>query len=77
MIVLTILGGLTPMVQELVQWFEQEYGPRYGGIDCATILQDDARNQLTRCPGIVAGVFDKIVQMLGANGYELEQGPQG
>jgi C_GCAxxG_C_C family probable redox protein len=68
---------LALMVQELVQWFEQEYGARYGGIDCATILQDDARNQLKRCPEIVAGVFDEIVQILGANEYELEQGSRG
>jgi C_GCAxxG_C_C family probable redox protein len=68
---------LVPMVQELVEWFEEEYAPRYGGIDCAAILQDDPRNQLTRCPEIVAGVFDKVAQILGANGYELEQGPQG
>ncbi len=68
---------LMPMVQELVEWFEQEYGPRYGGIDCATILQDDSRNRLARCPEIVTAVFEKIAQILSANDYALEHGSQG
>ncbi len=68
---------LMPMVQELVEWFEREYEPRYGGIDCADILQDDSRNRLTRCPEIVTAVFDKIAQILTANGYDLERGSQG
>jgi C_GCAxxG_C_C family probable redox protein len=68
---------LMPMVQDLVEWFEQEFGPRYGGIDCATILQDDSRNRMARCPEIVAAVFEEIRQILRANGYDLEQGSQG
>ena len=68
---------LMPMVQELVDWFEQEYGPRYGGIDCATILQDDARNRLKRCPEIVTAVSERIAEILRANDYDLEQGSQG
>ncbi len=64
------------MVTELVEWFEGEYEPRYGGIDCADILQDDQRNRLTRCPAIVAAVFEEMAQILKANGYDLEQGSQ-
>jgi C_GCAxxG_C_C family probable redox protein len=68
---------LALMVNELVEWFEGEYEPRYGGIDCADILQDDQRNRLTRCPEIVTAVLEEIAQILKANGYDLEQGSQG
>jgi C_GCAxxG_C_C family probable redox protein len=30
---------LPQMIRELVEWFENEYKPRFGGIDCAEILQ--------------------------------------
>jgi C_GCAxxG_C_C family probable redox protein len=57
------------MVNELVEWFDEEYGPRYGGINCANILQDDPKNRLTRCPEIVLAVSEKIAEILKANDY--------
>lgn len=65
---------LSLMVNDLVDWFEGEYGPRHGGIDCANILQDDPRNRLARCPEIVMAVSEQIAEILRANGYDLEQG---
>ena len=44
---------LNLMINALVEWFEQEYKPQYGGIDCDNILNDDARTKLSRCPAIV------------------------
>ncbi len=63
------------MAQTLVEWFEKEYKPRYGGTDCADILQDEPRNRHERCPEIVSAVLDKASEILKANGYDLKQGP--
>ncbi len=52
------------LVRCLVAWFEEDVAGRYGGMDCAAILAGDPRNRLTRCPEIVAGVHDKIEQLL-------------
>jgi hypothetical protein len=58
---------LTLMICDLVAWFEQEYGSQFGGIDCGDILNDDARNKLTRCPVIVMAVSRKVEEILAAN----------
>jgi C_GCAxxG_C_C family probable redox protein len=63
------------MTQTLVDWFEKEYEPRFGGTDCADILQDEPRNRHERCPEIVGAVFDKVAEILSANGYDLKKGP--
>lgn len=57
---------LNPMIGSLVGWFEDEYRTRYGGIDCSDILEQDPRNRLTRCPAIIRGVHDKIVEILNS-----------
>ncbi len=56
--------GLNAAIRCLVEWFEADLGKRYGGIDCAAILAGDPRNRLTRCPGIVGGVHEKIQELL-------------
>src|SRR6266545_3446317 len=66
---------LSIMLASLVEWFDQEYGSRYGGIDCTNILEDDPRNQLTRCPQIVLATFEKLNEILEANDYRLDQVP--
>jgi len=59
------------MIEELVTWFKEEYGVPFGGIRCEEILAGDSRNQLTRCPMVVAGVFHKVKELLIDNGFEL------
>jgi C_GCAxxG_C_C family probable redox protein len=66
---------LSVMLASLVEWFEQEHGSRYGGIDCTNILEDDPRNQLTRCPQVVLSTFEKLNEILEANDYRLDQVP--
>lgn len=62
---------LQPMLTRYVDWFESEYTPRYGGIDCATIVHDDMRNRAARCPGIVLESLAKIKELLAEFGYEF------
>ena len=59
------------MIEDLVKWFKQGYGAEYGGIRCDDILQDNARNQMTRCPVLVAGTFQKVKELLVENGFDL------
>jgi C_GCAxxG_C_C family probable redox protein len=66
---------LQTMLSNFVEWFETEYTPRYGGIDCADIVQDDARLRMTRCPSIVSESLEKLKEILAEHDYEFSQGP--
>jgi len=55
------------MLTELVEWFEQEFKPLYGGVNCSEIVQDDARLRLFRCPEIVRHTLEKLKEILEAN----------
>jgi C_GCAxxG_C_C family probable redox protein len=61
------------MMSELVEWFEKEYQPKYGGINCSDILQDDPRNRVSRCPQMVIATMEKVREILAANGYDFGQ----
>lgn len=67
------------MVQELVDWFTEEYGTLYGGVMCREITLDDPSIQPTRCPYIVWGAYQKAKSLLVENGFywgrESEQIP--
>jgi C_GCAxxG_C_C family probable redox protein len=65
---------LSQMVAELVQWFVDRYGQLYGGINCRDILADDPDNYSARCPGIVAETYQKVKELLTANGFDLSGG---
>jgi C_GCAxxG_C_C family probable redox protein len=62
---------LNLMINELVQWFEGEWGEAYGSIDCQDILEDNPQNRLQRCPQIIFQTNEKIKEILTANGYDL------
>ena len=59
------------MLQELVDWFRDEYGQRYGGIGCDQILAGSPDSQQLRCPGIIVETWEKAKELLIANGYDL------
>lgn len=59
------------MVEDLVKWFKEGYGEQFGGIRCEEILAGDSQNQVRRCPVIVAGVFQKVKELLVENGFDL------
>jgi len=59
------------IIEDLVNWFKIEYGKTYGGIRCEEILEGNSINQLTRCPLMVSGVFNKVKQLLVENGFDL------
>jgi C_GCAxxG_C_C family probable redox protein len=65
---------LNVMVNELVEWFTQEFSECYGGIHCRDILADDPRNQTSRCPQLVTGTYEKVKSLLLENDFDLSEG---
>jgi C_GCAxxG_C_C family probable redox protein len=64
-------GRLQGMLDRFVEWFETEYTGRYGGVNCAEIVQDDMRNKMARCPTIVMESLQKLKEILAENNYEF------
>lgn len=64
---------LTAMLSEFVDWFESEFGGRYGSLECAQIVEDDMRNQLTRCPVIVTESLARLKEILANHNYEFHR----
>jgi len=63
---------LIPMIDELVEWFEQECRIRFNsGINCSDILQNNAHNRTTRCPQIVMATFEKAMEILAAHDIDF------
>lgn len=62
---------LGEMLRRFVEWFDVEYTRRYGGINCADILADDPRNQLTRCPSIVLESLQELKRILEESGFDF------
>lgn len=62
---------LNIMVMDLVSWFKESYGARYGGVDCDTILDRNLANISSRCPEIVLAVYQKSKQLLVEYGFDL------
>ena len=62
---------LAPMLNAFVDWFEAEFTPRYGGVNCSDILADNPQNKLARCPALVAESLSKVKEILAENGYEF------
>ena len=61
------------MLDRFVEWFEAEFKGRFGGIDCAEIVQDDARLRMTRCPVIVSETLEKLREILAENDFQFDE----
>ena len=59
------------MVEELVEWFSQEYGQLFGGIRCDDILGNDP-GACSSCCSLVLGTYAKVRTLLAVNGLDLE-----
>ncbi|MBS1227477.1 MAG: GCAxxG family protein [Proteobacteria bacterium] len=64
--------SLPLMLEEYVDWFRAEYTPRYGGIDCAQIIERKPQLRGERCPGLILDAVHKATEILEANGFELD-----
>lgn len=77
----TNAGGLNDlllmeMVSELAEWFENEVGQAYGGINCAEILGDELENKTPTltCGNIVSDTYSKIKEILAEKGVDPTNG---
>ena len=60
------------MIQELVQWFWNTYGFKYGGIDCIAIREGEGPETIRqRCWQIMENVYFKAMAILAANGIVI------
>ena len=65
---------LNDMIAELVQWFENTFGARYGGTNCQDILEGDYGNRVERCPEIPLQTQRKVHEILAAHSYDILTG---
>jgi hypothetical protein len=64
--------SLPLMLEEYVDWFRDEYTPRYGGIDCAQIVQRNPQLRGERCPSLIREAVRKATEILQEHGFELD-----
>lgn len=57
----------TAMITELFCWFDEEYGDRYGSVNCEDILPDRSM-MLSVCPGIMKATAEKCAEILSDHG---------
>jgi hypothetical protein len=66
---------LLPMLQELSDWFGERVGSAHGGITCDAVVGKagpHASRQI--CGAIVAETFEKAMEILTLNGFDLAGG---
>lgn len=62
------------MMAQLVEWFEDEIGSKYGGVNCIQILEENPLNKMERCPDLIQLVFEKVEAILEEQGHSLSKG---
>jgi C_GCAxxG_C_C family probable redox protein len=62
---------LDTMLHQFLNWFEVTLAGRYGSVECETIVGDDPRLRMERCPQIVSESLAKVAEILASNSYPL------
>ena len=65
--------SLNLMIQQLVEWFEVNFGQEFGGIDCHMILGGDPWNRMTRCPRMINETYFMVRELLKENGLAYQE----
>ncbi len=65
------------MIGQLVEWFEDEVGSKYGGVDCVQILEENPLNKMERCPDLIQLVYEKVETILEEHGHSLSGREEG
>ncbi|MTJ81481.1 MAG: C_GCAxxG_C_C family protein [Telmatospirillum sp.] len=60
---------LSLMLAELNDWFDAEFGGRFGGTTCDDITGKDPGLRLERCPQMITDTFRKIADLLVFHGF--------
>ena len=60
------------MIRQLNDWFSEHVGNRYGGITCEAVVGKEVqRVSMQHCGEIVADTFDRCIEILMENGFDL------
>ncbi|MEN6485682.1 MAG: DVU_1555 family C-GCAxxG-C-C protein [Syntrophobacteraceae bacterium] len=65
---------LNIMIADLVDWFSETFGARFGGIRCEVILDSDPQSRRTRCPALVMETYARVKRLLIENDFDLSEG---
>lgn len=63
--------ALKELIPELTEWFKETYTEAYGGTDCDTLLNNDVRNKMLRCPELIENTFLKARELLEEAGIDF------
>ena len=58
------------MLKDLGDWFELTFARRYGDVTCEAIVGDRTEMR-QRCAEVVAETYGKVLELLGAGGYDV------
>ena len=61
------------MIPQLVEWFEENYGDKYGSMNCDDILEGEMANKVLRCPNLMEQTYREAREILAEYGYDLEE----
>ena len=64
---------LMGMLHELGDWFRETYAGQYGGISCDAISEDGSKRN-ERCGAVVAATYEKVLEILIANEFDIYEG---
>lgn len=56
------------LIREYIRWFETEAGGKGNAVTCDALLDGNPANRMERCPGLVAGAFEKVMTLLSEKG---------
>ena len=62
------------MIEQFSGWFIDEFGAKYGGVDCKDIIAFDPELKQQRCPAVILESWRKIKQIL-AEHHVVVAGP--
>ncbi len=61
------------MIPELVDWFTDTFGRKYGGINCADIVGDMPVNRKLYCPALMEATYLEAKTILTSYGYDFDE----
>ena len=59
------------MIEDLVAWFKETYGQKYGGTRCETIMLHEIDSRTPPCPAMVSATLQRVKELLVENGFDL------
>ncbi|MDD5207558.1 MAG: C-GCAxxG-C-C family protein, partial [Desulfobacterales bacterium] len=60
---------LLMMLEELIEWFQNDFGQRYGGISCQAIVGESGpQASRSTCANILSATYSRTVEILSGHG---------